>query len=375
MFNMKEAIKEGLDACIECETCMEEGICPTYTVKKEKVYSPFGRINLLRKLLSEPKHVDEEMKESLLTCTGCGRCTEVCPVDVNIGELVTLGRGILYRMGELPTERQKRIIESIKLQGNAVGRKEEEKAIHKDPFYKRFMDEKCETLLFIGCISSFFQERAVKSSLKILEHIGVEFSILEREGCCGIFLFDGGYFDTAKEVFERNVEKFESLGVKRIITMCASCQKCFSLYYEKILGDFPFEVTHFIQVLYENLGRGKTLPVESESEFVLHEPCKLTRFMNVIDEPRIVLDKTGIKYGDLPEKGRMCLCCGAGSGVRAYSPTIAMEIAERVIKKAGGKDLITLCPFCSFNFNYTSRKKNLGAEALYISEVLWSKDT
>ncbi len=378
VINTLESLKSGVDECIECETCMEEGICPTYFVKRDKTYSPLGRIFSLRKLVSQKKPQADELetiKESLLTCTGCGRCTEVCPVDVKVGELSTLGRNVLYGWGIIPTEKQRKIADGIFSLGNAVGRKEEDRVIYKREIIRDFIGRKSETLLFLGCISSFFHENAVAASVNILKDLGIDFTLLENEGCCGIFLYDGGYFDRAEELFRKNVERFSSAGIKRIIVLCASCHKCFKMYYPNILGEIPFDVVHFVEVVEEELSKGKTLPANSEEEFTLHDPCKLSRFMGIVDTQRAVLRKLGVNYTELSEKGRMSLCCGAGSGVRAYSPELAMDIAERVIRESGKRRLITLCPFCSFNFNYTSRKRSLESKAIYISEALWSKDT
>lgn len=374
MSNIAERIKEGIDQCIECETCMEEGVCPTYFATGDKLYSPLGRIYCLRKLLDVKKNCKKnEVLESLLTCTSCGRCTEVCPVDVAVGELVVEGRALLYEKGEIPAERQKRIIESLESNRNAVSRSGEDRAVRKDGFFKRFMEKRAKTLFYAGCIASFFNPESVKASLAVLEDLGIEFFMLEDEPCCGIFLYEGGYGDKASRYFRETVGMLRDLGVKDIIAMCASCYKCFSVYYKKLLGDLPFSIKHFVEVVNEELLKGKKLQGR-EGDYILHDPCKLSRHMGVVEAQRSILRMCNVEFSEFSQKGRMSLCCGAGSGVRAYKPELAMNVADRVLEEAGKRSIIALCPFCQFNFNYTSKKRGLGTRSIYISEVLWRKD-
>lgn len=366
----KEDIGKELERCIECEACMEEGLCPSYTVKKENLYSPLGRLKALEQLIKGDANLD--MERAFLTCNGCGRCTEVCPVDINIGELVCTGRSILYQKGILPKESQKRIIDSIFEKGNAVLRDKSKRLVYGNLEYMKFFNRDSDTLLFLGCISSFFHKNAVDKSIKLLDYLGISFRLLEDEGCCGIFLYDGGYFDRAKAIFKKNVDRFNSLGIKRIIVLCPSCYKCFGRYYQELLGEFPFEVVHLIEAVEKELENGKSLPSDTENHFILHEPCKLTRFMGIIEEPRKVLNLSGVKFDEFDENREMSLCCGAGSGVRAYDMDLAVNIAKIVLNRAKGKTIITICPFCTMNLNYASKKSGEKVKAVYISEVLFS---
>ena len=362
-------IKEGLERCVECGLCMEEGICPSYSVRKEKIYSPLGRLDSLKDLLNGD--IKEDAIKSLLTCNGCGRCTQVCPSEIKIGELVVFGRNLLYKEGLLPLDSQKRIIESIMKNGNAVVKEEEKRLIYRDSLYKEFFDKDSDTLLFFGCISSFFQENTVRATLNILKMLNVEFRILRNEGCCGIFLYDGGYFDKAEELFKKNRDRFQSLGIKNIIVLCPSCYKCFSMYYPKLIGDFDISVFHFIEVVAREIKKGKSIPSKFKKEVVLHEPCKMTRFMNIIEEPREVLSSLDISFKELDQNKEMSLCCGAGGGVRAYDMELALEIGDSVLRRAGNKDIVTMCPFCTMNFNSASKRYKKGIRAYHIAEMIW----
>ncbi len=362
-----DKIKEEIDKCIKCEICMEKGVCPSFTIKENEVYSPLGRLNALMQVLNDK--ITNNVEVSLLTCNACARCTEICPLNIKIGELVNFGRNILYKKGLLPKENHKRIIDSIIHKGNAVVKNEYQRYIYKDQYYDKFFNNESDTLLFLGCISSFFYGDVIKSSINILDSLGISFQLINHEGCCGIFLYDGGYFDKAKEVFIKNKIRFESIGINKIITLCPSCFKCFKQYYPRILGDFNIEVFHFVEAVIKELENGKSLSFSKAGSFVLHEPCKLTRFLNIIEEPRIMLNAMKINFSELDENRRMSLCCGAGSGVRAYDMKLALDIGNIILNKALERDIVTLCPFCKMNLLHSAKQNHKKIKVSYISEI------
>ncbi|HIH77645.1 MAG TPA: hypothetical protein HA341_01795 [Halobacteria archaeon] len=48
-----------------------------------------------------------------------------------------------------------------------------------------------------------------------------------KEGCCDSVLLCIGMRQEVKMLARKNIEKIESTGVKRVVTSCAGCGKCF----------------------------------------------------------------------------------------------------------------------------------------------------
>lgn len=46
---------------------------------------------------------------------------------------------------------------------------------------------------------------------------------------------------------------------------------------------------------------------------------------------------------------------------------LSMEIASGVLFDAGAPEVVSTCPFCIFNFNYTAPKKLFDKKAVHIS--------
>ena len=205
-----EKIFNQITSCTECEKCLES--CPTYQITGERLFSPMRRLQTVGQVL-EGGAISDRMIESLYNCTKCMACESVCPVGISISKVVAAGRQIVVKKGLGPLNRGKKIIEGILKSGNAV---------NGDPgkrlawLPESFIRKESETLLFLGCLPSYLVKDAASTSYLVLKRLGIDFMILEDEGCCGTYIYEAGNIDLAKEYFQKNVERFTSLGVKKL---------------------------------------------------------------------------------------------------------------------------------------------------------------
>lgn len=80
---------DSVSYCNRCGACAQ--VCPTYRLKNDELFSPRGRNQLLRLALERKfklNPADERLRETLLTCTLCGRCNQMCAGDVPTAEHV-----------------------------------------------------------------------------------------------------------------------------------------------------------------------------------------------------------------------------------------------------------------------------------------------
>ena len=354
-----------IDSCDECEKCVD--VCPTYIVSEEDLFSPLRRLKSAKQIF-EGEKVSERIVESIYNCPECARCDEVCPKEIKISEIVAIARMELVKRGFAPLEGHKKIINGIMEKGNSVnGNPDERLNWLPEPFEERNSD----TLLYLGCLPSYLVKNAARSSYLLLKAAGVDFRILENEGCCGVYLYDAGIIDQAREVFAENTQRFKNLGIKRIITPCAGCYRCFKRYYPALIEDADFEVLHIVEVLHELLKKGKLRFKTNEGGKALtyHDPCRLGRKEGLYDEPRELLAASAHTIDELDENRAMGMCCGAGAGIRSIYRNLSMEIAS-ILLDAASETLVTSCPFCAFNMSYASRKKEKDVDVRYLTEVL-----
>lgn len=81
------ALSESLAYCTRCNACAQS--CPSYLVRREELFSPRGRNQLLR-LLAEGKIKPERnlslIRQTASDCLLCGRCTAACAGKIPTAE-------------------------------------------------------------------------------------------------------------------------------------------------------------------------------------------------------------------------------------------------------------------------------------------------
>jgi heterodisulfide reductase subunit D len=359
-----EKILDQIVSCTACEECME--LCPTYQITGERLFSPMHRLQTVREVL-EDGTVSEQMVESLYNCPKCMACETVCPVEIKITQVVDAGRRMLVKRGLGPLERGKKIIEGILKKGNAVNGDPSKRLAWLPESFPR---KESETLLFLGCLPSYLVKDAASASYLVLKRLGIDFMILEDEGCCGTYIYEAGDIDLAREYFQRNVDRFTSLGVKKLIVPCNGCLKCFKYFYPEVLGDFPFQISHVVEVIYEALKENRSILEKVKRALVYQDACRLARGENITEGPRELLTWCGAEVKDTERNREQTPCCGSGGGIRSLYRDLSTEMASRLLKMAPRHMVVSTCPFCTFQLRSTAQGKEIDKEVVYFSTIV-----
>ena len=357
-----EAI-EQIDSCINCGACLD--VCQTYEVTKKEVFGPIRRLYTAKKVFQD-EEVNPEEVESIYNCLKCGRCNVVCPMEITIAEIIRKAQVQLVNRQVGPLDNPNRVMAGIQKLDNAF---------NGDPAKKwdwlpgEFPATESDTLLYIGCSASFAYPQAASASYLLLKKLGVDFTLLKDESCCGYFHYYIGREDLAQEKFEQNVEKFKRRGIKRIITLCAGCYHNFKNWYPALLGPVGFEVVHISQLLPALLKeRSKDLNMDRR-EITYHDPCGLGRLGDgIYREPREALRLCGVDLVELGQNRQLGSCCGALL-INNFKE-LAANISGNFLDKVKTPDIVTSCSFCLFGLNYGNRKMGKNKKIRYLSEVI-----
>lgn len=360
---MKQILDQA-KSCTECDLCTE--VCPSYKVTDEVLFSPMHRVKTAIKLL-EGGEISDKMVESLYNCLTCMRCEAVCPEKIKITEIVTESRNELCNRGLGPLPRHNKIIDGILAKGNSVNG-DPQKRLEWLP--EEFPRHESDTLLYIGCLSSYLVKDAAASSYQVLKKLGLDFMILEDEGCCGSVFFTAGRVDLAADWFRKNVARFKSLGIRRIIVTCPVCQQCFKHFYPEVLGRVDFSVHHVVEVIYDLVKENPALLGKVRRTLTFQDPCLLARGEGVTEEPRKILQWCGAELREMPENQKEAPCCGAGGGVRAVYRDLSMKIASNLLNVVETESIVTACPFCTFNLNHASQEAEMMKHATYFTNIV-----
>ena len=365
----KEAI-EQIDSCNECGLCLD--ICQTYEVSQNEMFSPIGRLQTAKNVF-QGNELSPEAVDSIYNCLKCARCHVVCPQGIDILGIVRKAQVNLVSQGIGPLERPNRIIEGIQKLGNSVNG---DPAKRWDWLPEEFPKRESDTLLYIGCAACYLAPQAATSSYSLLKELGVDFMMLQDEGCCGDYYYNIGRMDLAREKFQENAEKFKRLGIKKIITICAGCYHTFNRWYPELLGERDFETIHISQLLPDLLTKrreaSKLVPERGEGkdrkEMIYQDSCGLGRLEGIYNEPREALRLCGVKLIEMKQNRDLAACCGA-KNISNFRD-ISIKIAGNLLDEAKTPTIVTSCSFCLFGLSYGARKTGKNKKIQYLSEVV-----
>jgi Fe-S oxidoreductase len=355
---------ESLELCDECRACLDG--CPTYKVTENIDFSPIGRIRAA-KMIFKGGEVTHQAVASIYSCHECYLCPDACPYQIDVPEVVAQSRVELVKRGLGPLERHNKVIEGMQKLDNAVNG---DPAKRLDWLPEESPRQASSTLFYVGCLASYLVKDAAISSYLLLKKLGVDFMILDDEGCCGIYYHEVGRLDLAREKFKENADRFKELGIKRVILICGGCYHCFKRLYPELLGDMDFEVVHIVEILPALL-RERGIKIERQlTEVTYHDPCRLGRLEGFYEEPREALKLCGIKVNEIPSCRENAPCCGGGGAVRSVYRDLSLKIGAGVLDQVSVGPLVTSCSFCNFNFSYTARKIGSDKRIAYITEPI-----
>ena len=144
-------------------------------------------------------------------------------------------------------------------------------------------------------------------------------------------------------------------------------------------GSKPYKgktkVHHFAEVLHKEVGvdaiAKKVKHSQDNLNIAIHYGCHFLKPSSVrgLDNPETphiledLVEATGAKSVDYRNKQ---MCCGAGGGVRANTPDVALKMTEEKLNYLDEVEvslILDVCPFC--HLQYDRGQKDLGREKQY----------
>jgi len=141
-------------------------------------------------------------------------------------------------------------------------------------------------------------------------------------------------------------------------------------------------VRHFVELLYKDVGaeaiRAKVKGGKGMKAAV-HYGCHFLKPSNIkkIDDaerPHIfddLVEAAGMTSVTYKDKGT---CCGAGGGVRARTPDVALKMTKENLtnmQNAEAEVIVDCCPFCHLQYDVgQAQLKEFGIPVLHLSQVL-----
>lgn len=206
-------------------------------------------------------------------------------------------------------------------------------------------------------------EGILSGIVALLRKAGVEPSYLYEDDLYnGALLYDLGMDDLFAEQARRVASALRRRGASAVITVDPHTTHMLRSVFPKYVDGFEVEVKSYIEVLAE---RGVKLEAVG-GEGVIHDPCLYARREGVIEQPRALLLRAGVKLAEARRSRRLTYCCGGP--VESMSPVMAKMIAKARVEelREASRRIITMCPICFINLSSVAE----GVEVVDIAEVL-----
>ena len=342
--------RDDLNRCIRCAYCFEG--CPIFKELGWEVDGARGKLVIAYGLLVGDLEASEYVAEKLFQCTFCRDCMERCSADVSVPDILAAARADLWSGGFMYNS-HKVLLDKIENSGNIFKKKLE------PPSFKG------EKTVLLGC--RLLERRAdAKKYLEILEKLGTKPKTFD-ETCCGMpFAVLGD-----KKGFKNQQYKFlETIPDKNNEIICA-CTTCVFFIRKK----YPdLKSKYIIEEIVERLPHYKNRIKKLNVTATYHDPCNVARGLDMVDEPRWLLQEIGVQLVEMQTWGKEAKCCGGGGGLLVTDEALSEKLALNRVKDAletGAEYLVTLCPTCEFNLQKAVQKHDAGIQVKNVLDFVY----
>jgi Fe-S oxidoreductase len=359
-----------LEGCVKCGQCATA--CHFYEVTGDPKYTPayklfpmaraHKRMKAPWRWFSEPKITEAELEhwEELLydSCTMCGRCTQVCPMGIDIASIVAASRQAFAAAG-LGPEDLMQAAENARDRGSPLGvtpdvLEDRVEWLEDDFEHDMPIDKKgAEVLLTVSSIELMKYPKSVVAMAKLLNHAGVDWTLSTKGYEATNFGFLSGRSDIAKVMIERIAEAAEDVGAKTVVI--PECGHAFGVLRwsgANILGrPLPFTVQHITEFLAELNRQGKLDFKPMDESITYHDPCQISRRGGATGAARESLAAVATDFREMTPTGDYNWCCGGGGGVQAMGRAADLrhkvfQIKMKQVEDTGADTLISACANC-----------------------------
>jgi Fe-S oxidoreductase len=401
-------IASELEACTRCGMCAEA--CHFYLATGNVEYTPIWKVELLRRayeqkftlvgrfkrLIRLEKPVTEaDLKHwvelDFFACTMCNRCAMVCPMGIQIADLISAARTGLTAAGLTPPDLREAMMKQVET-GSPLN-------VDEDTFHERleFVEdtweddlngetlpidkEGADTLVVYTAIEVMKFPRNMAAIAKILNAAGENWTLSTAGHDVENFGFYAADEKYTKLFIQRLMDAAQQLKVKRLmVTECGHAYDVLRNHAANLMDDpLPVEIVHITEMIgqYLHEGRIKLKPgALVDGTVTYHDACKIQRRGGMMNEPREVLKLVaGDHFVEMVPNRESALCCGGGGGVIAIKDAdpqrfAAFELKMDQVRKAGADTVVMSCSNCRLQFVDGIQHFNLDWKVTGLAQVV-----
>ena len=379
----------GITAAVHLESCVKCGLCAQachfYRTTGDPKYTPIHKLEpfrrayfreasplapLVRKLglVRKPTIGDLEQWQELIydSCTMCGRCTLVCPMGIDIAELVKEARHGMFVAGLVP-ERLALMDRAARQWGSPATPGEDLPDILDEVSKQHGVPipcdlERADILVTAAPAELSEHTKAMAAAAKVLNRTGERWTMHQGGFDASNIGFNNGDLELQERLTRALVDTAMKIGAKTVLLPeCGHAYGAARWEAARWYGSaLPVRIIHMTEFLDEMIaaGRIRVKPIGESATF--HDPCQIVRRGGLEAAARRVLAALGFRLVELEDHGLTGYCCGGGGGVvsnQRAAPLRAGVFAmkRRQVDATGAKRLVTSCGQCRITLETGAR--------------------
>jgi glycolate oxidase iron-sulfur subunit len=352
---------EELATCVGCGLCLPH--CPTFRVTGEEALSPRGRIAAIRSVHLEAAPVTPEFVSFMETCVQCRGCEPACPSGVQYGHLQEGVRSTLAQQRTITPRWQRwgfavlprhrtllvgstalALLQRVHLVPKRMGLAR--LPVRRGPVIRSTGND---VWLFTGCVMDAWLRSTHRSTVVVLEHLGISHHVPGAGGgCCGALHTHAGLTAESRRLAADVMASMP--GGAPIVVNSAGCGAALK-DYGHLLGTseaaaFSARVLDVHEFVADHIERLR--PTHHLGRVIVQDPCHLRHVQKSHLAVRTVLAPVA-EIVELDDDG---VCCGAGGAYSALEPVMAGLVRDRklaAIGRAGDGVVASANPGCAMH--------------------------
>lgn len=394
--NINQLIDEA-NRCVKCALCLPG--CPTYQLQQNEASSPRGRIALMQAWLQGDLPLNATLSHHFDSCLMCRSCEGACPSGVQYGRLMDGVRAIqreslgrwgrfksrlllmllsnrcvytyvepllhLYQKSGLSTilryglSNRLRRLESMlpRLRAPADSLREQDTSSQ---------IKKRRVMLFTGCVGQLFEREVQMAAVTLLNFLGCEVAIPDKQLCCGAMHRHMGDAHSADRLIEQNRAYLSDASFDALLSIATGC--CAELVEQGGFSPPVSEIDDYLAQL--DWPKGAILQ-PLNARVAIHEPC--SAFYGGFNRQAVPQLLQKIPQLQIITFEHDRLCCGAAGSYMLTEPETSHQLQQlkvEAVKKRHPDILVTNNTGCALQLRSGFREAGLDIEVLHPVQLL-----
>jgi NADPH-dependent glutamate synthase beta subunit-like oxidoreductase len=328
-YSRKEAAAEA-GRCLQCE-CLECVKACTYLEKFGAYPGKYAR-RIYNNLTVTQGRGSRSANKMIDSCSRCRLCYEVCPVDLDMAEVIGDARREMVRQGRMPASAFDFAVHDLRL---AV---DEHSALAR---HAPGTDESA-AVFFPGCqLAASDPEQVERAYSYLRQRYSPATGLLLY--CCGApadWAGQGAVFDDTLAGLRA---RLESLGSPRVILACPTCETVFAARLPEFETVSLWEVLRDVGLPDGAAGSGAGRRV------AVHDACTARYQTGVQRAVRDLVEACGYEVDELEMSGERTECCGFGGLMVYANREMGDLVVDRRIAESDA-DYVAYCAMCRDRF-------------------------